>query len=751
MSAAIFNDGKFQGIGNDGKVVPYGKLYVTDAVSGSPVNTFRDSVISSPNTYPINLSASGKADVFLTDGKFNITLTDKNGVTVWTINDFIPSGGSGGGGLSPIQTISQREDVTGIVGSTYTLQEVPTTTINIHKNGALLNENEYSLSNDVVTFTTPLITSDKLVYEYGNHAGAVNDNAFYSVDTVADLANIPTLMGSVSVKGYYVPNDGGGGVFNYDGSSPSDNGGTVINKWVRQYSGAIYAKWFGVKEDGVTDNTVEIIKAIDEAIAKNVSLKIDETVVVSSELVNIHNVKKEGRGKILTSGNTFYIEPIENETNTLYVTPTGSSGEDGLTLSTPMGIKTAFATLKKYGEVLNGVWKIRLSAGEYNASNTGFDSSLSGFKSNGRVYVLGADVGGHPNVPTTIFNGTGGAAYKHGMRVGGIGLSAQISDIKFINYEATTSGIGLVLENESDASTSNIHSENCSWCGIYAFNTVRARISGGKHANCRSGIIVNDTQVSVVGSNGNPIVISGSTESGLYWSRGSQGHADYIKYEDNAVGLIIAENSRVDTIKNEFYRNVIGLVAQTGGQFGEGGALNIFGTGANANTTAFQHKANSLDVIEDRFSTAPIRIGVDRAQHVVTGKTQTDITKRYPIKALTLQGLEKNMSLKLYGSINKVTPPNARMWIVLGTQTIELAFPSAITTLTYFEATIRYMEGKGGGRYFATLEVSGESKVISSGGSNLNVNIDNEFYATVRLGDDADSVKVNRSELRREG
>jgi len=264
MSAAIFNDGKFQGIGNDGVVVPYGMLYVTDSCSGAAVNTYTDAGMGTANTYPIVLSASGKADVFLTDGEFDITLKDKNGTTVWTINNFTPA--TGNGCLSPTTLLYQKEEITGVTGVTATLSYVPVTEIMVHKNGLLLYSDEYSLLEDVLTFTVALISTDEVVVEYSIFANAgLASGIVYTVDTVADLLTLDVTVETVRVLGYTADSDGGEGVFVYDASRSGENdSGTVFDGWVRQYSGAVNVRWFGVSGTDITSTALKIQNIVDD-------------------------------------------------------------------------------------------------------------------------------------------------------------------------------------------------------------------------------------------------------------------------------------------------------------------------------------------------------------------------------------------------------------------------------------------------------------------------------------------------------
>jgi hypothetical protein len=100
------------------------------------------------------------------------------------------------------------------------------------------------------------------------------------VKTIADLValGIPTINNRLSalVTGRVTENDGGGGVFFYDGASVvTTNLGTVFKpaltdgRWVREYDGELNVKWFGAVSDGTdaVNTTLAIQNAIDSAAA----------------------------------------------------------------------------------------------------------------------------------------------------------------------------------------------------------------------------------------------------------------------------------------------------------------------------------------------------------------------------------------------------------------------------------------------------------------------------------------------------
>lgn len=83
-----------------------------------------------------------------------------------------------------------------------------------------------------------------------------------SVNTVATIAALRAraLGGTVQVLGYSSAGDGGGGIFVWNAlSTATDDGGTVIQptgvptgRWLRAWSGAVHAEWWGTSDYGAS-------------------------------------------------------------------------------------------------------------------------------------------------------------------------------------------------------------------------------------------------------------------------------------------------------------------------------------------------------------------------------------------------------------------------------------------------------------------------------------------------------------------
>lgn len=122
------------------------------------------------------------------------------------------------------------------------------------------------------------------------------------VDTLAELVLFDSNVANTVV----VRDVEAGGVFMYDAARVAENdGGIVLDGWVRQFSGPVNVKWFGAKGDGVTDDTAAIQSAITvnlgDILVPDGDYIISNTITVSSKLLFSADA-------ILTASATFPID-----------------------------------------------------------------------------------------------------------------------------------------------------------------------------------------------------------------------------------------------------------------------------------------------------------------------------------------------------------------------------------------------------------------------------------------------------------
>jgi len=129
---------------------------------------------------------------------------------------------------------------------------------------------------------------------------------------------------------------------------------------------------------------------------------------------------------------------------------------------------------------------ISVAAGTYTTKNVGFDTP-----SRKQVLIHGPNVGGSPNVPTAVVDGTGSANSDFGLRAVGEGVQVNWQDLKFQNYAGGTLSIGLLADYGADLWTNNVHAANCTGQGIYGEGCRIVRIAGGVIDGARQGILLN--------------------------------------------------------------------------------------------------------------------------------------------------------------------------------------------------------------------------------------------------------------------
>lgn len=154
--------------------------------------------------------------------------------------------------------------------------------VTVYVNGILQRKDEdYTTLGTQLTLEVETEDSNDTVTLIGNEVLSVpepSESLFY-VDTLADLSSVnPELQPQVGVTDV-----DRGGIFIYDASLlATDNDGTIIQGWVRQYSGPADVKWFGVLDDGIDYSTKmnAAVQSVDDLHFSDGTYKFNSTIVL---------------------------------------------------------------------------------------------------------------------------------------------------------------------------------------------------------------------------------------------------------------------------------------------------------------------------------------------------------------------------------------------------------------------------------------------------------------------------------------
>jgi hypothetical protein len=313
---------------------------------------------------------------------------------------------------------------------------------------------------------------------------------------------------------------------------------------------------FGVSTSNTPDENTELInEALATALEHHSQLYWPDVYEISGNLVDMHEVQHLGPGGVLRGSDTFHVSPAFGETNRLYVAVDGTAENDGITALLPMSVPDdAFDALRNYGPVLNGTWRIILAAGTWSVHSQTFDTPSRDW-----VVVQGPSVGGSPNVPTAILDGTGAASNQHGFVVNGQGVQLWVQDVKFQDYNAgAQNSCGIAAGYAARVYARNVHAHNCDFAGVLADQADILLVGGGIYSACRSGVILNASKGTVgygATSLATGTLFESCTQNSIYWSRGAQGHIDFCTFKGNAITpdhLVFDASSRAHVLGNDF-------------------------------------------------------------------------------------------------------------------------------------------------------------------------------------------------------
>lgn len=194
-----------------------------------------------------------------------------------------------------------------------------------------------------------------------------------------------------------------------------------------------------------------------------------------------------------------------------------------------------------------------------------------------KIRIKGADVGGHPNVPTTQFRDINRIVFWSRNR----NLELYLEDIKFVDCATGVSTTNGTLH------LTNVHAERCN---IGARNANgQLFVHGGIYTDCTdSGVYSFMVNRHTIGTQH-----AGDTSQGPWFyncARGVRlqetvtGHVDYCHFEGCDVGIRVNRGANVNPEGSEFYNCGVGILAERNSSalFPEGRPM-VFGTGQRRN------------------------------------------------------------------------------------------------------------------------------------------------------------------------
>lgn len=471
---------------------------------------------------------------------------------------------------------------------------------------------------------------------------------------------------------------------------------------------------YGAAGDGITDDTIPVQAAVTAAANNGRGIVLlQNAFLTTASLTSFHTVRKVGPGSIIRGSDTFYVVPTSAQSNSLYVATTGNNASDGLTSSQPVAtLAQALTILKSYGPSLNGTWTIKLAAGTYSEGNIDFPVILGNLN---RVVIQGVIVN-HPNVPTTIFDGTTGAkAYFLNFNSAAY---ATVSNIKVQNY--TTYGI--VAQDMGDVICVNIHGASLAGATAIKMQQGRLRVQGGILTACQVGITIISGCTYTIGdpagaSTAGGTQITNCTQAGILVQENSTGHADFCTIDTCPVGIDVVVSCRVHAQGCVITNSVTAGVRcrQDSSWFDNGTAVNFAGNTSNELLYSF-----SGEVTRDGPRTSELRQPIDLTLITTTGVFANAVVKTYA-NALTFDSFvvtSKAYRVIIYGTITGTVNSKNIAVDLAGSPAFGFTVLAAVVGDFVLEGIV-YANGASAQSFWATLQVEAQACRVQQGSRSI--------------------------------
>lgn len=491
----------------------------------------------------------------------------------------------------------------------------------------------------------------------------------------------------------------------------------------------------GVFVDGITDSTAGINAAIAWCFANNLRLFWPYAAYLAAgNLVGFHSISHYGNGVITRGANAFYISPSAAETNNLYLSPTGSDSNDGLSSSFPrLTLIGAGAALEKFGPYLDGTWAVNLEAGTYSQSDFTFPSGLRG---RNPVYFKGPP-SIHPASPTAIIDGGGTGAF-------GINLNREntvyLIDLWVRNYTS----FGIVGQDGSMLYAARTHVTGVTGGPGVKMQQGRLVWSDGKVTNSQIGFSFiagcTFTITSATPTLGSGTIIASNTQAGVQAQEQSSGHVDYAHVDTNPVGYQLVARSRVHSLLSVVTNCVTAAVRAYG-------ASDWFNnqTSLIANSTNELFYTGSIEVAHYQNNVSPTRRPIDSTFVTHTGTSATTTLKTYndAFLANNFMNSTKSMRFVVVGDLTGVAGNKNITINVGGVAVIGFTIPAAATGSYVIEGTLTALSAAQQ-TYHAICTANGVLPQVASGARGVAMNSGTALPITITatLVSSADSLTV---------
>lgn len=158
MAGSVMPSPQFQGLDDDGVALAAGLLYTFAAGSTTPLATYSESTLVTPNANPVVLNSAGRATVYLSAAAYKFVLKTSAGVTVFTQDNVIAT--------------TNGTDLTSLTARVATLE---TDSATLTGSETLTNKTLTApiITNPTVTGPVPISITDATVTFGATHVGRV--------------------------------------------------------------------------------------------------------------------------------------------------------------------------------------------------------------------------------------------------------------------------------------------------------------------------------------------------------------------------------------------------------------------------------------------------------------------------------------------------------------------------------------------------------------------------------------------------